>query len=376
MRITNFSWLLFTLFVFAWQTPGQVQQQSQQNDEKAFLYAAIKPHMDAATAARVQKLLDAVIVENRFTAPPPSRPLHVLEYNAEQGLGFSDMALLMNDPHKFLKEKIPDAGEEAIEQITRVSQSDIIIMSELDIGVCRSGYRDVPKELSQALKMNYAYATEFLELEPKDLGEQKDQHSCKDVDYSRTQNLTGNAIMSRFPLENVRRLPLEDCYDWYEHEMNPPFYKRISHWPRQLRRGQRAAVLADVRAGGTFGVITVISAHLEVNSQSSCRATQMEQILNAVHDVKNPVIVAGDLNTIHIRGSEAKLFKEWKNEGFDLSGNDGKGTDMNEFLTSLQIRLDWIGVRGLHVINGETLTELGEHGIKISDHLPIAVDVN
>ena len=102
----------------------------------------------------------------------------------------------------------------------------------------------------------------------------------------------------------------------------------------------------------------------------------MEQILNAVHGVKNPVIIAGDLNTLHIRGSEAKLFKEWKNEGFDLSGNDGKGTDMNEFLTSLQIRLDWIGVRGLHVINGETLTELGEHGIKISDHLPIAVDLN
>jgi endonuclease/exonuclease/phosphatase family metal-dependent hydrolase len=364
------------VLVFGWQNPRHVQQPPQQNDEQAFLEAAIKPDMDPATAARVQKLLDAVIVENRFTAPPPNRPLHVLEYNAEQGLGFADMVLLMSDPDKFLKEKIPDAGEAAIEQVTRASRSDIILMSELDIGVCRSGYRDVPKELSQALKMNYAYVTEFLELEPKDLGEQKNKHSCKDVDYSRTQNLTGNAIMSRFPLENVRRLPLENCYDWYEHEMNPPFYKKISHWPRQLRRGQRAAVMADVRVGGDFGVVTVVSAHLEVNSQSSCRATQMEQILNAVRGVKNPAIIAGDLNTIHIRGSEAKLFKEWKNEGFDLSGNDGKGTDMNQFLASLQIRLDWIGVRGLRVTDGETLTELGEHGIKISDHLPIAADLN
>jgi endonuclease/exonuclease/phosphatase family metal-dependent hydrolase len=376
MRITNFSWIVLMVLVFGWQNPRHVQQPPQQNDEQAFLEAAIKPDMDPATAARVQKLLDAVIVENRFTAPPPNRPLHVLEYNAEQGLGFADMVLLMSDPDKFLKEKIPDAGEAAIEQVTRASRSDIILMSELDIGVCRSGHRDVPKELSQALKMNYAYVTEFLELEPKDLGEQKNKHSCKDVDYSRTQNLTGNAIMSRFPLENVRRLPLENCYDWYEHEMNPPFYKKISHWPRQLRRGQRAAVMADVRVGGDFGVVTVVSAHLEVNSQSSCRATQMEQILNAVRGVKNPAIIAGDLNTIHIRGSEAKLFKEWKNEGFDLSGNDGKGTDMNQFLASLQIRLDWIGVRGLRVTDGETLTELGEHGIKISDHLPIAADLN
>jgi endonuclease/exonuclease/phosphatase family metal-dependent hydrolase len=345
MTVEKIRWLAFVALVFVWQIPRPAQESPQrQSDEKRFIEAAMEPEMDAATASRVQRLLDAVIVNNSFRSlPAPKRPLHVLEYSAEQGLGFANMALLMSDPNKFLKEKLPNADEEAVQQVTRASRSDVIIMSELDIGVCRSGYRDVPLELSRALRMNYAYASEFLELEPKNLGGQKNRSSCKEVDYSRTQNLTGNAIMSRFPIDNARRVPLEDCYDWYKNEMDPPFYKRISHWPRQLRRGQRAAIVADVHVGGENKVVTVVSAHLEVNSKSSCRVTQMEQILSAVRGAKNPVIIAGDLNTIHVRGSEAKSFEEW---------------------------------RGLRVANGETLTALGERDIDISDHLPIAVDLN
>ena len=87
------------------------------------------------------------------------------------------------------------------------------------------------------------------------------------------------------------------------------------------------------------------------------------------------MIIAGDMNTIHLRGSEKGFFKEWKAAGYDLSGNDGKGTDLDSRLKWLHIRLDHVGVRGLTPEDGETLSEFGGHGLDISDHAPIAVDL-
>ena len=196
--------------------------------------------------------------------------------------------MLLSDGETFLKEKIPNADARTRDQILKAGQSDIIVMSELDIGVCRSGYRDDGHDLALATKMNYAYAPEFLELEPKNLGAQGGEVSCSDVDFSRTQNLTANGIFSRFPIQNVRKVDLEDCYDWFDHELNPPWYKKLFHWPRQLRRGQRSAVIADVVVGEPIGTVTVVSTHLEVNSGPKCRRDQLEQIIDAVQDVKNP----------------------------------------------------------------------------------------
>jgi endonuclease/exonuclease/phosphatase family metal-dependent hydrolase len=346
-----------------------------ESDERDFLQDAMERQPTDATWTKMKDLLNTVTVDNSFgTIQSPSK-LKVLEYNIEQGLGYSDLVLLLGDGEKFLQEKVADPNEDTRDQVLRAGAADIMIMSELDVGVCRSDYRDVPRDLSRALKMNFAYASEFIELEPKNLGAQGGTASCNNIDYGRTQNLTGDAILSRFPLSNVRRLPLEDCYDWYWNEINPPWYKWISHWPRQLRRGQRAAILADVSVGGSIGTVTVVSAHFEVNAGPGCRRDQMNQILQAVQDVKNPVVIAGDMNTIGIRGPEWGLFDDWRDAGFDLSGNDGKGTDLNPYLQWMGIRLDHVGVRGLKVENGETLTELGKHHIEVSDHAPIAVDL-
>ena len=327
---------------------------------------------------KVQEVLSKVTVDSSIAPPVTEAPekVHFLAYNAEQGLSYEDLSHMLSNGEDFIADKIKNPSDKTHWQIYRAGNSDIMVFSELDVGVCRSGYRDDGHDLAQVLKMNYAYAPEFLELEPKDLGAQGGAVSCSNVDYSKTQNLTANGIFSKYPIQNARKLDLENCYDWFDHEMNPPWYKKLFHWPRQLRRGQRSAVLADVIVGGDIGTITVVSTHLEVNSGPDCRQRQLEQILDVVKDVKNPVIIAGDMNTIHIRGPEGKLFKEWKAAGFDLSGNDGKGTDLDNRLKWLHIRLDHVGVRGLQPEDGETLTELGKHGLEISDHAPIVVDLD
>lgn len=359
-------------------TLGRSDEPSVGEAEKTFLDAAMQPQMDDATRAKVQEVLGKVTVDSTIAPPavPAPEKVHFLAYNAEQGLSYDDLSSFLSNSEEFIDKKVPDAKDKTHWQFYRAAQSDIIVMSELDIGVCRSGYRDDGHDLAQVLKMNYAYAPEFLELEPKDLGAQGGAVTCSNVDYSKTQNLTANGIFSKYPIQNARKIDLEDCYDWFDHEMNPPWYKKLTHWPRQLRRGQRSAVLADVVVGGSIGTITVVSTHLEVNSGPKCRQDELQQVLDAVKDIKNPVIIAGDMNTIHLRGPEGKLFKEWKAAGFDLSGNDGKGTDLDGRMKWLHIRLDHLGVRGLKSENGETLTELGKHHLDISDHAPIVVDLS
>jgi len=224
--------------------------------------------------------------------------------------------------------------------------------------------------------MNMASGVEFLELEPKDIGAQKDHDNCTNPDYSQIQNLTTNAILSKFPISNVRRIPLENCYNWYDHELRPPVYKKIAHWPRQLRRGQRIALIADVSIPGQQSPITVVSTHLEINSKADCRATQMAEILDAVRTNTNTVIIGGDLNTMGLRGSEKKLFAQWKAAGFDLSANDGKGTALEPFISkALHLRLDYVGVKGAKPQNGKTLTMINRHGSVVSDHAPVAFDL-
>jgi endonuclease/exonuclease/phosphatase family metal-dependent hydrolase len=338
-------------------------------DEKAFLEDAINPVMKAETADRVSQLLNSVRVVNSQNNIEAPSTLHVLEYNIEQGMGYPQLELLLSNPQKYIENYSGEKPDQKFsDDVLRAAQSDLLIISEADLGLCRSGYRDVSLQLAQALKMNMASGTEFLELEPKDIGAQKNHDNCANPDYSQIQNLTTNAILSKFPISNVRRIPLENCYNWYEHELKPPLYKKMTHWPRQLRRGQRMALIADISIPGQQSPITVVSTHLEINSKADCRATQMAEILDAVKTNANTVIIGGDLNTMGLRGSEEKLFTEWKTAGFDLSANDGEGT-------AHHFRLDYVGVKGSKPTNGKTLSKINRNGSVVSDHAPVALDL-
>lgn len=108
-----------------------------------------------------------------------------------------------------------------------LSQSDVLILNEVDWGMNRSGYRDVARALASTLKMNYVYGVEFAEVDPLKLG--TDQLTADDVgndkelqqtlndelkaDPARYKGLHGSAILSRYPISNVSvlRLPVASC---------------------------------------------------------------------------------------------------------------------------------------------------------------------
>ena len=89
--------------------------------------------------------------------------------------------------------------------------ADIIFLNEVDLGMKRTDYRDVAKELARALGMNYTFGVEFVEVDRLvDLGldsvklEDPDQAQQMQeelrADPGRYLGLHGNAILSRYPI--------------------------------------------------------------------------------------------------------------------------------------------------------------------------------
>lgn len=217
------------------------------------------------------------------------------------------------DSEPFLKVK-----EKITQESKILNSSDIIVLNNVDIGMPRTQYRNVPLELAQKLNYNYTFAPEFIEVDPATLGIEDNRWSdsnmvteagiAKDyeVDQTKYKGLTGTAILSRFPLSNVRIIPLVDTYDWYNSEKNNNYkiedavrfgmksvFKEDNL--RQIRVGRRMALIADIELPeGTF---TVVGTQIEKRTRPNERAKQMKDLLSQIKGIKNPVILAGNLNT-------------------------------------------------------------------------------
>jgi hypothetical protein len=184
----------------------------------------------------------------------------------------------------------------------------------------RTNYDDVTADLASALHMNYAYGVEFVEVDPIfDLNSEEvhlpdaaeDQRLQQDlqVDRAKYHGLHGTAVLSRYPLHNVRIFRLPVCYDWYATEYaaissleqgrrwsaEKLFKERIE---RELRHGGRMALIADISIPELpTGQATIVAAHLENKCTPACRKKQMTALLDQIKTIQNPVILAGDFNT-------------------------------------------------------------------------------
>ncbi len=223
----------------------------------------------------------------------------------------------------------PDKKQRILDEVCALNETDILLLNEVDNGVCRSAYKDVAAELATHLKMNYVFAPSFFEAEPAKSGLAPALNVyCKEENLEATRNLTGNAILSRYPLQNVKVLALpvgyltkegqaatkKDhdayCYDWFTDEIKGPtlidkgirvgikvaFNEDVG---RELRYGGRNAIVADVQL--PMGVVTVVTTHLENKAKPSCRQAQMRYLLNQVKTT-HPLVIGGDMNTTGVDG--------------------------------------------------------------------------
>ena len=307
-------------------------------DELVELEKIDKPN--AKLAARLDQLLHTPFLSNEafYAGAKPNRPssealgpfLRATMWNIERGIQFDGIRISMTEPGKFGKyieeKKDPkskpltaDALKVVKGQLGILNSTDLFVLNEVDYGVTRTDYRNVARELARALKMNYAYAVEFLEIDPLNLGLEKveledktaeaDIQKSFEVDKSRYLGMHGTAVLSRYPIRKATIKSLPVCYDWFLGEKkeiskleagkrkgaNLAFMERIA---REVRRGGRTTLIVELAVPESpTGEVTVVAPHLETKCKPECRRKQMAEILGWIRTDKNPVILAGDLNT-------------------------------------------------------------------------------
>jgi Endonuclease/Exonuclease/phosphatase family len=162
--------------------------------------------------------------------------VRVVQWNIERGIEFDAIKAALSDANhlaRLIDSSAHPRGssdrKQILQQVALLKQADVIVLNEVDWGLKRTDYRNVASDLAAALRMNYAYGVEFVEVDPIALGtEEFEEVSDEDraklktqitVDKSRYRGLHGTAIFSRFPLENVRLQPFEQQpHDWYKAE--------------------------------------------------------------------------------------------------------------------------------------------------------------
>ena len=343
-RLVVFQWLrlvkILPLLLLACWFFSATAANAQQTAPEVFAYAELETLYNQETlpptfAAKLNQLLTTPFVDNSVKAGAPvsfaSSPqigefLRVAQWNIERGIEYDAIeAVLSGDEAKLAvlldPKRFPAGGKkrlEVLEQARALGAADVIVLNEVDFGLRRTDYRNVAEDLARCLGMNYAFGVQFVELSAVHFSREPARNDTEineilqhiKVNQSRYRGLHGLAILSRFPLENVRLVPFkEQPYDWYKSEKagisslekgkrllsKKVFFEKST---REVRRGGRTTLYADISdARFPGGRVTVAATHLENRAKPAGRVKQLEELLAAVKDIPHPVILAGDMNT-------------------------------------------------------------------------------
>jgi endonuclease/exonuclease/phosphatase family metal-dependent hydrolase len=154
--------------------------------------------------------------------------------------------------------------------------ADLVLLNEVDLGMARSGNRDVTADLAQALGLHGVFAALFLELTP---GRDDDLRFA--ARHENQESLFGVAVLSRWPISGARivDLPSPDHIQFDVERMV----------------GRHIGLMATIeRPGAPF---VAVSTHLEVHRTRIHRASQVRVLAGALSAERRPVVLAGDLNT-------------------------------------------------------------------------------
>ena len=241
---------------------------------------------------------------------------------------------------------------------------DVVLLSEVDHGMARTGQRHTTEAMAQALGMSYAFGVEFHEL---DLGGPSERVFCTD-DFN-ALGWHGNAILSAAPFDKVALIRLDDHGHWFAETGGAAD-------PQQPRLGGRMAIGAVIPTAA--GPLCVVSTHLESNADAAHRHLQFERLLNAVDEFAPglPVVIGGDLNT----GNHLPPDFDWRDETlFALAEDRGyswaltaDGTTTRPSLITPHpgrvMKLDWFAGRGVDCLDNGILSSVDTQSRPLSDH--------
>ena len=136
------------------------------------------------TQDKLSTILNAAVLDNSAPDPPPplqvkklGPTLRMAEWNIERGENFDWIVLALKDEKGFrqkIKTENPKITAAQLDKIAGqahdLSQASTLILDEVDLGMNRSQYHDVARDLAAALKMNFVFAVSFVEVDPIEAG--------------------------------------------------------------------------------------------------------------------------------------------------------------------------------------------------------------
>ena len=256
--------------------------------------------------SKLENHLSMVYLVNRTEKATLERPyIRVAQWNIKRGFNVNEIISIVTNPNdyksKYLRNIKGKTQKVFNEELKTFSSADIFCFNEVDIGMPRTGYKNIASTISDSLGWNYAYASEFIEVGPI-----FQKEKINELQY---RGLHGNVIISRFPIISAKVIRLPNFYDWYKEEVKIKqsplehfrkfgakaiFRERILH--HEVRHGGRSAIIADIKLPNEK-TITVVLTHLEDRAYSDERLKQFKYILSNIKDKKSPVILTGDFNT-------------------------------------------------------------------------------
>jgi endonuclease/exonuclease/phosphatase family metal-dependent hydrolase len=198
-------------------------------------------------------------------------------------------------------------------------------LQETDRRKKRSSYTNTPKLIANELGMHYAWAA---------------PPTAKPDD----EEETGAAVLSVFPLSDVRRIVLP----------HPGPGKR-----------RRVALGATLKMGTTN--VRIYSVHSESRMAVDKKLEQMKAVLDDLKTFPEnmPAIILGDLNTWQ-PAAVKKTFKLFQQAGFQTPFDKDATFWRRLLFFDFKLKLDWIWLRGLSAVSSGIDRE-----IRISDHWPL-----
>jgi endonuclease/exonuclease/phosphatase family metal-dependent hydrolase len=211
-----------------------------------------------AWAARLDALLALMRHhEGPASAAPADDRVRVAHWNLEHGNHYEAIA-------------------DALTSHPDLAGADLVSLNEADLGMARSGNRDVVGELAARLGRHAVWAPLFLESTRG-----RDDDALNAIADDNAESLFGLGLLSRWPLESVRLVPL-------------PGPEEVL-FDRERMLGRFVALVARVAHPRT--PFTAVTVHLEVHRTRAHRAAQMRAVLAALANEHGPVVITGDWNT-------------------------------------------------------------------------------
>lgn len=248
--------------------PELLKFESTEELEASALYAEIR---DMA-----ERILNGVVHEEVAKRPSGDEAADIIKtiaWNIERGCVF-DGILESLKSHDDLRDK------------------DVLLLTELDHGMARSGNRFVAQEIARELGMNYAFAPVYIAL-------QKGSGVEAMAEGENTKSIHGLAMFSKWPMRNIHAVPIPNGKD--------------KMWGKEKRLGWLRALIADIEhPAGTFRAVTV---HLDSHCSRAHRRLQMQIILDHLETLPPlPTVIGGDWNTttFNSQNSRRAIMGYWR----------------------------------------------------------------